>query len=191
MAFEDLTYTLLGIKHYVIERYKGNVLISRSRMKVAGQNFFVDKKRRMAYLIPSDARCFIDGIKYRVMYDLNDGTPLGDLKDVINQDLLKDIEEALDIPLKHYKFLFWSKKYSKEEIEHERSQWKLVPPVPLERVGIRPELFMEWLESNTTGEILRKPEEKFAWLREVFMVAIIAIMIILVAGFATGSIRVG
>jgi hypothetical protein len=66
-----------------------------------------------------------------------------------------------------------------------------MPPIPIERVGVRPELFMEWLESNTTGEILRKPEEKFAWLREVFMVAIIAIMIILVAGFATGSIRVG
>lgn len=191
MAFEDLTYNLLGIKHYVIERYKGNVLISRSRMKVAGQNYFIDKTRRMGYLIPPDSRCFIDGNKYRVLFDLNDATPMNDLKEVMNAEVLKKIEDELPIPLKHHKFLFWSKAYTADEIAHERSKWQLVPPIPIERVGIRPELFMEWLESNTTGAILRKPEEKFAWLREVFMVAIIAIMIILVAGFATGSIRVG
>lgn len=191
MAFEDITYNLLGIKHYVIERYKGNVLISRSRMKVAGQNYYIDHKRRMAYLIPPDSRCFVDGNKYKVLFDLNDATPMNDLREVINAEIMKEIEAEIKIPTKHYKFFFWSKNYSEEEIKHERSQWKLMPPVPIERVGVRPELFMEWLESNTTGEILRKPEEKFAWLREVFMVAIIAIMIILVAGFATGSIRVG
>jgi hypothetical protein len=191
MAFEDLTYNLLGIKHYVIERYKGNVLISRSRMKVAGQNYYIDTNRRMAYLIPPDSRCFIDGNKYRVLFDLNDATPMNDLREVINSEIMKEVEAELKIPTKHYKFLFWSKNYTEDEIKHERSQWKIMPPIPIERVGIRPELFMEWLESNTTGAILRKPEEKFAWLREVFMVAIIAIMIILVAGFATGSIRVG
>lgn len=191
MAFEDLTYNLLGIKHYVIERYKGNNLISRSRMKVAGQNYFVDQSRRMAYLIPPDSRCFIDGNKYRVLFDLNDATPLNDLREVINSDILKEIEAELNIPLKHYKFLFWSKNFTEDEIKRERSQWKLMPPIPIERVGIRPELFMEWLESNTTGSILRKPEDKFGWIREVLMVAIIAIMIILVAGFVTGSIRMG
>jgi hypothetical protein len=160
-------------------------------MKVAGQNYYIDQTRRMAYLIPPDSRCFIDGNKYRVLFDLNDATPMNDLREVINSEIMKEIEAEIKIPTKHYKFLFWSKNYSEDEIKHERSQWKLMPPIPIERVGIRPELFMEWLESNTTGAILRKPEEKFAWLREVFMVAIIAIMIILVAGFATGSIRVG
>jgi len=191
MAFEDLTYGLLGVKHYVIERYKGNVLISTKRMKIAGQQFYIDQTRRLAYLIPPDSRVWIDGNKYKILYDLNDATPLNDLADVLNQDILRDIEEEIHIPIKYRKFLFWSKNFTKDEILREKAQWKLVPPVPIERVGLRPEPFMEWLESNITGEILRKPEERFAWLREVFMVAIIAIMVILVAAFVTGSIKIG
>lgn len=191
MAFEDLTYSLLGVKHYVIERYKGNVLISTKRMKIAGQQFFIDKTRRLGYIIPPDSRCWIDGNKYKIIYDLNDATPMNDLGDILNKEVLEAIEEELEIPIKYRKFLFWSKKYTKDEIDHEKAQWKLVPPVPIERVGIRPEIFMEWLESNVTGEILRKPEERFAWLREVFMVAIIAIMVVIVAGFLTGGLKIG
>ena len=191
MAFEELSYTLLGVKHYVIKRYKGNVLISIKRMKVAGQNYFIDKTRRMAYLLPPDSRCWIDGNKYEVMFDLNEATPMNDLKEVLNKEVFQAITKELGIDPLHYKFIFWSKAKTKEQIDREQSEWKLIPPVPIERVGIRPELFMEWLESDTTGKILRKPEDKFGWLREVFMVAIIAIMIILVAAFVTGSIRIG
>lgn len=190
MAFEEITYSLLGVKHYVIERYKGNVLISTTRQKIAGQQIYVDKKRRLAYLIPPDARCWIDGNRYRIMYDLNDAAPMNVLEDVMNRDVFKACMEALDIKERFSKFIFWSKVYTADEIAHEKASWKLVPPSPIERVGLRPEPFMEWLESNTTGEILRKPEEKFAWLREVFMVAIIALMIIVVSGFATGGIHI-
>ncbi len=191
MAFEELSYQLLGVKHYVIKRYKGNVLISTKRMKIAGQNFFIDTKRRLAYLLPPETRCFIDGNKYDVLFDLNEATPMNDLKDVINPELFKNIMNEMKIPAEHYKFIFWSKKYTLAEIETEKAKWKLVPPIPIERVGIRPDLFMEWLEANTTGEILRKTPEKFAWLREVFMVAIIGIMVVLVTGFLTGSLRIG
>jgi hypothetical protein len=125
------------------------------------------------------------------MFDLNDATPMNDLGEVINKELMDDIEKEMKIPTKYRKFLFWTKDFTKEEIEREKGKWKIVPPVPIERVGVRPELFMEWLESNTTGLILRKPEEKFAWLREVFMVALIAMMVIVVSGFATGSIHIG
>jgi len=191
MAFEELSYSLLGVKHYVIKRYKGNVLISTKRMKVAGQNFFIDTNRRLAYLLPPDSRCFIDGNKYEVLFDLNDATPMNDLKEVLNPEIFKQIMTDMKIPEEHYKFIFWSKKYTLAEIESEKAKWKLVPPVPIERVGIRPDLFMEWLESNTTQEILKKTPEKFAWLREVFMVALIAIMVLGVTAFLTGSIRIG
>lgn len=191
MAFEELSYSLMGVKHYVIERYKGNVLVSRKNMKMAGQQFYIDRTKRMAYLIPPEIRCFVDGNKYRIIFDLNEATALNDLGEVLNKDILDMALSEINIPTKHYKFLFWSKNYTLDEIQHEKAQWKIVPPVPLERVGIRPELFMEWLEANTTGAILQKPDEKFAWLREVFMTAIIAIMVILVAAFLTGSIKIG
>jgi hypothetical protein len=191
MAFEDLTYSLLGVKHYVLERYKGNVLISTKRLKIAGQQFYIDETRRMAYLIPPDARCWINGIRYRIMYDLNDACPLNDLGDVLNENVLEDCMDEIGIPKEKRKFLFWSKKYTKEEIATEKAKWKLCPPTPIERVGLRPEPFMEWLDSNTTGEILRKAPEKFAWLREVFMVALIALMVIGVVAFLTGSVKIG
>jgi hypothetical protein len=190
MALEEITYGILGVKHYVIERYKGNVLVSSSRMKIAGQQFFMDKKKRLAYLIPPEARCFIDGNRYRIMYDLNDAAPLNDLGDVLNKELLKACCEEMDIPVKYRKFLFWSKNFTYHEIETEKAKWKLIPPTPIERVGLRPEPFFEWLESDTTGAILRKPEEKWGWLGPVFMAALVVIMIVLVAGFVTGSIHV-
>jgi hypothetical protein len=190
MALEELTYGILGVKHYIIERYKGNVLVSSSRMKIAGQQFFIDRKKRLAYLIPPDSRCWIDGNKYRIMYDLNDAAPLNDLGDVVNKDLLDACCAEMDIPVKYRKFLFWSKQYSLDEIQTEKSKWKLIPPSPIERVGLRPEPFMEWLESDTTGMILRKPEDKFGWLGPVFMAALVVIMIVLVAGFVTGSIHI-
>jgi hypothetical protein len=189
MALEELTYGLLGVKHYVIERYKGNVLISSSRMKIAGQQFYMDNKKRLAYLIPPDSRVWIDGNKYRIMYDLNDAAPLNDLGEVLNENELKACCENMNIPVKHRKFLFWSKQYSQHEIDTEQSKWKLVPPAPIERVGLRPEPFYEWLESDTTGMILRKPEEKWGWLGPVFMAAIVGIIIILFTGFVTGAIH--
>ncbi len=231
--------------YYRLLRYSGNNFIDAQVDTIRGQNFFLDKKMKLAYILPPPSQCFRHGPEYRVCYQLNDASPMGQLQEaepefyekflesgkrqepgpeVINSEY-HEVREGVareqenpatseptrtgeigqpspagtrfSLNKQHWinylrswkkkdRVDTWQKHEKRSEIPIEIAQY--VPPVKIQRLGVRPATLYHVLTAQMVEDALRKPKDKWEWLEPIiYLVVIFAFigffMYLLLGGF--------
>jgi hypothetical protein len=183
----SLFYTLLGKKYYSFHRYIGNQYVDTKEFAIVGQYFWADKANRLLYIIPPPEQCKIRGNKHEVWYDFNDAAPMGELESVARdwceysdtewQRLMRDagIETEGAQSYKHW----WNFLSGDKQIRSK--PYKFVPPLKIERVGVRPSTLFESYEAKMTEEVLKKPKDKWEAIEKmVVSLSVVAGILVMV-----------
>jgi hypothetical protein len=165
-----------------MRRFIGNQYVDTKEFAIVGQYFWADKANRLLYIIPPPEQCKIKGNRHEVDYDFNDAAPLGELEEVAKQwceysdeEWSKVTQLISDAPGRRW----WNFLSHKKEVRHK--DYKFVPPMRIERVGVRPSTLFEAFEAKMTEEVLKKPKDKWEAIEKmVVSLAVVAGILVLV-----------